>query len=130
MDENLRRRLEIPTSRLDEINAVLLDPDTRLINDFLGVVAKYGTPQEINQKAAAASQLPALLTRVEAAQPDFLKDLEWLAEQRDREAFISVADYRHKVLGPKADQMSFKEESAVTLEVSAAQYFPWIILAA
>ena len=130
MDENLRRRLEIPTSRLVEINAVLLDPDTRVVNDFLAVVAKYGTPEEINQKAADAGQLPALLKRVEATKPDFLKDLEWLAEQRDREAFISVTDYRHKVLGPKAARMSFKDESAVTLEVSAAQYFPWIILAA
>jgi hypothetical protein len=34
------------------------------------------------------------------------------------------------VLGAKADRMQFREESAVTLEISAAQYFPWIILAA
>jgi hypothetical protein len=33
-------------------------------------------------------------------------------------------------LGAKADRMQFREESAVTLEISAAQYFPWIILAA
>ena len=130
MDHDLRRLLEIPPSRLEAINAILLDPDTRLVNDFLAVVAKYGTPQEINQKAAAANQLPALLKRVEAVKPEFLKDLEWLAEQRDRGAFISVADYRHKVLGAKAARMSFQDDFAVTLEVSAAQYFPWIILAA
>jgi hypothetical protein len=130
MDDNLRKLLEIPPSRLEAINAILLDPDTRLVNDFLAVVAKYGTPQEINQKAIAANQLPALLKRVETAKPEFLKDLEWLAEQRDREAFISVADYRRKVLGTKAARMSFQDDFAVTLEVSAAQYFPWIILAA
>jgi hypothetical protein len=130
MDDNLRRLLEIPDSRVEEINAVLRNPDTRLVNDFLEVVAKYGTPEEINQRAAAANQLPALLKRVEAAKPEFLKDLDWLAEQRDRGAFICVADYRRKVLGAKAAQMSFMDESAVTLEVSAAQYFPWIILAA
>jgi 3-methyl-2-oxobutanoate hydroxymethyltransferase len=30
----------------------------------------------------------------------------------------------HAVLGPKADAMTFKDEYAVTLEVSALQYFP------
>jgi hypothetical protein len=34
------------------------------------------------------------------------------------------------VLGPKADRTNFKDEYAVTLEVSATQYFPWVILAA
>ncbi len=123
MDHDLRRLLEIPPSRLEAINAILLDPDTRLVNDFLAVVAKYGTPQEINQKAAAANQLPALLKRVEAVKPEFLKDLEWLAEQRDRGAFISVADYRHKVLGAKAARMSFQDDFAVTLEVERGAVF-------
>ena len=44
-----------------------------------------------------------------------------------RGAFISVADYRRKVLGPKADGMTFQDDFAVTLEISAAQYFPWLI---
>ncbi len=49
-----------------------------------------------------------------------------MIEQRDKGAFISVADYRRKILGDKADKMKFKDEFAVTLEVSALQYFPWI----
>ena len=36
--------------RLDDLNAVLLNPDTRVVNDFLAVVAKYGSPAEINAK--------------------------------------------------------------------------------
>ena len=31
---------------------------------------------------------------------------------------------------PKADQIAFKDEFAVTLEISACQYFPWVIAAA
>jgi hypothetical protein len=31
------------------------------------------------------------------------------AEQRDKGAFISVADYRRKVLGDQADKMRFKK---------------------
>jgi len=130
MSENLRDLLKIPSARLDEINALLLNPDTQVINDFLAVVEKYGTPQEINAKARQAGQLSTLLGKVKAVKPEFLKDLEWLEEQRQKDKFISVADYRRKVLGPKADQTAFKDEFAVTLEISAAQYFPWIIEAA
>jgi hypothetical protein len=127
MDGELRHLLNIPYSRLDEINAVLLSPDSRVINDVLNVVAKYGTPAEINEKAEQARQLPNLLKKVEATRPEYLEDLRWLEEQRDRGAFISVADYRRKVLGPRANQMRFKDEYAVTLEISALQYFPWLI---
>jgi hypothetical protein len=130
MSQNLRELLKIPAARLDEINALLLNPDTQVINDFLAVVEKYGTPQEINAKALQADQLPALLEKVKAAKPEFLKDLEWLEEQRQKDKFISVADYRRKVLGSKADQTVFKDEFAVTLEISGAQYFPYIIAAA
>jgi hypothetical protein len=130
MDKNLNQLLRIPPERLDDINAVLLNPDTRVVSDFLAVVAKHGSPEEINRKAAQAGELPVLLKRVEATQPKYLPDLEWLEQQRERGAFISLADYRRKILGPKADGRQFKDDFAVTLEVSAAQYFPWIILAA
>lgn len=130
MDENLRQLLKIPYDRLDDINAVLLDPDTRVVNDFLAVVDKYGTPAEINEKAEQAGQLPNLLQRVESVNPDYLKDLEWLEEQRAAQVFISVTDYRRKVLGRRVEEIRFKDEYAVTLEVSAAQYFRWIIQAA
>lgn len=130
MDEQLRTLLKIPYDRLDEINAVLLNPDMQVVNDFLAVVSKYGTAQEINYKAEAASQLPALLHRVKETKPEYLDDLQWLEAQRDRGAFISIADYRQKVLGDRAVKMDFSDDYAVTLEISAAQYFPWIIAAA
>jgi hypothetical protein len=63
---NLRARLAIPADHLDALNAFLLDPDARIVNDLLAVVARYGTPEEINRKARAAGELPALLDRVRA----------------------------------------------------------------
>jgi hypothetical protein len=126
MDEDLRQHLAIPHDRLDEINAVLLDPDTRVINDFLKVIAKYGTPDEINRKAEEARQLPNLMAMVKKTRPEHLKDLEWLTEQRDKGAFITIADYRRRVVGAMAETMQFNDKNAVTLEVSALQYFPWI----
>jgi hypothetical protein len=130
MDDSLRQMLKIPYNRLDDINTVLLNPDTRVISDFLDVVAKYGTPQEINQKAEKACQMTNLLKRIEATRPEYLPDLQWLREQREQGAFISIPEYRRKVLGESADRITFADDFAVTLEVSATQYFPMVIEAA
>ena len=127
MTQDLRNLLKIPYERLDEINAVLLNPDERVVNEFLAVVEKYGTPAEINAKAAEARKLENLLAQVK---PEYLEDLKWLAEQRDAGAFITVAAYKEKVLGEKAATTEFLDDFAVTLEVSACQYFPWLIGAA
>lgn len=130
MENQLRALLEIPYERLDEINAVLLDPNSKVVNNFLDVVKKYGTPDEINQKAAHARQLPVLLERVKEVNPNYMGDLNWLQEMRQQEKFISVADYRRKVLGSRYESTEFSENCAVTLEISAAQYFPWLRTAA
>lgn len=127
MENKLIDRLQIPYSRLDAINSVLGDAEMRVVDDLLKVVAKYGTPEEINAKAQAASQLPALYERVKTTNPHYLDDLKWLEEQRDRDQFIGVADYRRKILGDQVDRMKLNEDTAITLEVSAAQYFPFLI---
>lgn len=130
MNDSIQQLLKIPRERVEEINAVLLNPDTRAVRDLIGIVAKHGTPEEINRKAARAGELPVLLRRVQEVKPEFLEPLRWLQEQRDRGAFISIGDYRRKVLGGRAASVSFNDEFAVTLEVSASQYFPWVISAA
>jgi hypothetical protein len=122
----IRERLKIAPDRLDAINSILLNPDMQVINDFLDVVAKYGTPEEINRQAAEARHLPNLLKKVEDHTPQYLEDLKWMMAQRDAGVFISEADYRRKVLGSKVDTTTFADDFAVTLEVSAAQYFPWL----
>lgn len=127
MTDEIRQRLEIPRDRLDAINTVLLNPDMQVINDFLAVVAKHGTPEEINRKASAAAQLPNLLSLVEKSAPQYISDLEWLQEQRDKKVFISADDYRRKVLGDQVEDKEFADDFAVTLEISACQYFPWVI---
>ena len=125
-DRKLRSLLKIPNERLDVINQVLLDPDMDVVNRFLEVVEKYGTPDEINRKAEEARQLPALKDRVARINSAYLEDLEWLQAKRDEGAFISIDDYRRKLLGDGYNRSTFNEDYAVTLEVSAAQYFPWI----
>jgi len=125
--EDLRGRLRISTKQLEAVNELLLDPRSRVVKEFLAVVAKYGTPEEINAKAAEAGKLGNLMARLETEKSPYLGDVKWLIAQRDARAFVSVAEYRESVLREKAARMKFKEKFAVTLEISAAQYFPWVI---
>lgn len=127
---DLRDRLAIPNDRLTELNAFLLAPGNPVVDDLLGVVARYGTPEAINARAREAGTLTALRERVRATHPAYLADLDWLATQRDAGAFVSIADYRRAVLGDRAATMAFRDDVAVTLEVSSLQYFPWVIAAA
>ncbi|MEA3239050.1 MAG: hypothetical protein U9Q94_04645, partial [Candidatus Bipolaricaulota bacterium] len=124
---DLRERLRIDEEQLHAINEFLLDPKNEVVNRFLEVVERYGTPEEINAKAHAARDLNSLLDRLRAADSPYLSDVEWLAEQRDKGAFISIDAFREKVLGEKAKGIAFDEKDAVTLEISALQFFPWLI---
>ena len=126
MDNTLRELLAIPYTRLDAVNEVLRNPDTRIINDFLNVIKKYGTPEEINRKARNARSLENLFAKVNEKNPEYIRDLEWLQEQARSTRFISVSEYRQKILGDSAKGISFADDFAVTLEVSALQYFPWV----
>ncbi|HEY9600249.1 MAG TPA: hypothetical protein V6C85_01470 [Allocoleopsis sp.] len=130
MIENIRERLKIPPGRLEAINELLIAPNMRVIDDFLDVVSKYGTPEEINAQAKGAMERSALLQQVKRTQPEYLADLQWLQKQVDKGAFISIAEYRRNVLGNNADDIAFADDFAVTLEISACQYFPWVIAAA
>jgi hypothetical protein len=121
------RALQIPTTRLDEINALLLDPESRVIRDFLEVVAKYGTPEEINRKAREARKLDNLLARLRDLRSPYVDDLYWLIAQRDEGAFVTEATYRRNLLGDRVDTMTFEDDLAVTLELSALQYFPFLV---
>ena len=124
---DLRQRLAIGEESLRQINALILDPKAEVINELLRIVEKHGGPEEINAKAVEARRLANLLDRLKQSESPYVADIEWLIEQRDRGAFISVADHRKKILGDRAGSMTFDEGRAVTLEISALQFFPWLI---
>ena len=124
---DLRQRLAISEDHLQQINQFLTDPNSEVINDLLRIVEKHGGPEEINRKAEAARQLPALMARLRESGSPYLADLEWLIEQRDAGAFISIDGFRKRILGDAMSTTSFDEAHAVTLEISALQFFPWLI---
>jgi len=125
--KDLREKLRISEDNLKKINDFLLRKDNTLINGLLEIVDKYGGVDEINRKARESRKLENLINRLRKKNSPYVKNLEWLIDQRDKEAFISIADYRRKILGRKADSMKFDESFAVTLEISAFNFFPWLI---
>ena len=112
---------------MKEINDFLLRKDNPLTNGLLKIIEKYGGVDEINRKAKETRKLENVMNRLKKKKSPYVKDLEWLIKQRDKEAFISISDYRRKILGKKADSMKFNESFAVTLEISAFNFFPWIV---
>jgi hypothetical protein len=127
MPNNIRNKLTITNRRLDEINAFLTDPNNKLVNNLLSVIDKYGGPEEINKKAKESGKLENLMKRLKEKNSNYVKDLDWLIEQRDNGNFITIDEYRKKILGKKAEEIVFNEDFAVTLEISACQYFPFFM---
>ncbi len=123
----LRNKLKITNKALEAINKFLTDDNNVIINELFKVIDKYGGVNEINKKARDARNFNNLLERLRTKKPEFAADIEWLIEQRDNNAFISISDYRKKILGDKLSEMEFDKDYAVTLELSACQYFPFFI---
>ena len=125
--DSLRERLRIKEDNLKEINAFLLRKDNPLTNGIFKIIEKYGGVDEINRKAKEARKLENIMKRLEKKSSPYVKDLEWLIKQRDKKAFISISNYRRKILGRKAESLKFDESFAVTLEISAFNFFSWLV---
>jgi DNA-binding phage protein len=123
----VREKLAINEENLKEINNFLLKKDNPLVNDLLKIIEKHGGVEQINRKAREARKLENLLKRLENKKSPYLNDLKWLIKQRDQEAFVHISDYRRKILSEKADVTKFDNSFAVTLEISACNFFPWLI---
>lgn len=124
---DLRNRLKIDVDNLKEINQFLLSKNNPLVDGVLEVIERHGGVDEINRKAREAGRIESLMKKLEKKGSPFVKDLDWLAAKRDEEAFTSVSAYRRKILGENADSLKFNESFAVTLEISACNFFPWIL---
>jgi hypothetical protein len=121
---DLRQRLAVEAGKLEEINALLLDPGNELVNRLLEIVERFGGPEAINRRAAEARHLEGLRERLAREGSPYLKDLAWLSEARDDGAFVPLAEYCRQAGREPAE---LDRGHAVTLEISALQFFPWLI---
>ncbi|NCC98044.1 MAG: hypothetical protein EOM02_14560, partial [Synergistales bacterium] len=123
MKENLR----FDPSAVEAVSRYLTDPSNPVVSRLLEVMAPYGTPEEINAKARAAGELDNLLGRLEAKKSPYLSDVLWLKERRDSGDFVSLPEYRRSVVGSDLELSKEAQDRAVTLEISALQFFPWLM---
>ncbi|MHA1884491.1 MAG: hypothetical protein ACW96S_05525, partial [Promethearchaeota archaeon] len=112
--KDLRKKLEISDKAIRIVNQFMLDENNPLINNLLKIINKYGGVDEINTKAKKAGNLESLLNRLEKIKPEYVNDLTWLNKQRDANAFISIPEYRKKILGDKITNIDFNDDFAVT----------------
>ena len=131
----LRRRLAADAGRLKEINRFLLDPSNPLVEGLLEVVERHGGPEEINRKAREAGKLENLLARLDeerspvpegprlahgAARPRGVRSAGRVSQQGLRR--------RRRSGGERVSAGGTVDPArAVTLEISALQFFPWLI---
>ncbi len=125
--EDIRKKLAISQENLQSVQNFFMDENNPFITDLIQVIDKYGGVEEINKKYTESRKLEHIYKELEKVKPEYIDDLEWLIKQRDNDAFISESEYRRKILGNAVDQMEFDDSFAVTLELSACQYFPFLI---
>ena len=120
------QEFRIDTHVFEEINDYLTDPKNPVLADLRRVVAKYGTVRDINERAREAGKVASLVKKLERMNSPFVKDLEWLASLRDEGKFVPLSDYRARV-NPERAVWDYDFSKAPTLEISALQYFPWLL---
>ncbi|MCF6249526.1 MAG: hypothetical protein L3J69_19550, partial [Desulfobacula sp.] len=119
----LNQMLKINPEDLDVVNQLMTDPANPQVKDLCDLIEKFGGAKAINKKAKEARKPENLMQRLKKMNSPYVADIEWLMEQRDNKAFVSMDDYCKTIAGDTEVDFS----NAVTLEVSAMQFFPWLI---
>ncbi|MCP4023000.1 MAG: hypothetical protein GY729_14255 [Desulfobacteraceae bacterium] len=121
----LKDKLTISQNDLKVVNTLLTNPDNKLVKGLSDLIEKFGGADAINEKARKARNPEVLMQKLKEMNSPYVADLQWLMEQRDKKAFVSMDEYCKNVTGNDAGQID--HTNAVTLEVSALQFFPWLI---
>jgi hypothetical protein len=120
----LRKKLIIDPARLAERNELIMNPNLKVVSDLLEVVEKFGGPDAINQKAEEVRRPEYLKARLKEINSPYLSDIEWLEERVANKDFVTMSDW---CSARGVDVSKLNRSKAVTMEISALQFFPWLI---
>ncbi len=120
---DLKDILQIRQKDLNLVNQLLASPDNDLVKALCDLIDKFGGVDTINKKAVEARKPENLIQQLKDINSPYVADIEWLIKQRDNKAFVSMDEYCKAAAGDTPVDFS----NAVTLEISAMQYFPWLI---
>ncbi|UCF98122.1 MAG: hypothetical protein JSV89_00975 [Spirochaetaceae bacterium] len=129
----MKRSFQIESDRLEAINAFLTEGLNPALDPLLEVVKRYGGADRINDLARKNGALSSLLERLKKKNSAYAAQLDWLMEQRNARRFVSMPDYVARIVATgaaktRADRAPVIDSSyQVTLEISALQFFPWLI---
>lgn len=121
---DMRELLAIGQDKLDSVNDFLQAEDNPLTEQLFSTVEKFGGVRSINEKAMIAGDPVNLMDRLKEIDSPYVADLEWLAEQIINKSFISFEEW---CADRGVESQSLNKDNAVTLEISALQFFPWFI---
>jgi hypothetical protein len=119
----VEQMLKIKNEDLDIINQMMTNPENQHVKEIYDLIEKFGGVDVINKKAREARKPENLMQQLKNMNSPYVADLEWLMEQRDKKAFVTMDEYCKTV----ASDSSVDFSNAVTLEISAMQFFPWLI---
>lgn len=120
----MRGGLEIPRQQLQPVNEFLRRRPNAVLDPLREILERFGGAQRINELARANGSLQALRQRLRDDHRPQAEGLEWLEEQVAAGRFVSVPDFtRERAAGAEMRG----EAQPVTLEISALQYFPWLL---
>jgi len=121
----MNRSLQIEADRLNAINQYLAASPNAVLDPLLEIIDRHGGADRINQQARENGALPSLLERLEKTNGAYAEQLRWLVEQRDSGRFITMAEYAESA--SRRGGTAVDDSYRVTLEISALQFFPWLI---
>jgi hypothetical protein len=127
MDMLRQRSILVPRRYIEEINELLSNPHSRVMQLLFKIVNRYGTVKEINNKAKLNSEMSVIFAKLKKIKPSYVKDLQWLKKERDAGSFISIEAFNRNILGRRYRKLKIDNKSPVILEISSLQYFPWLI---
>jgi hypothetical protein len=116
--------LQLSQTSIDELSWFYHCENQEIFQELFSVIEKYGKINEINCRCLREQALSSR-KKILSKSP-YLRDLEWLEACRDNGKFITVENYRKKILGRNFASTTFSGHPT-TLEISACNYFPWLI---
>lgn len=125
----MKEMLRIKESLLDQVNSFLTKKENPVVDKLVEIVEKHGGVKKINEAAARNGGLESLMDRLTKKNPEHAESLGWLIEQKERKRFIGIDEYR-KIHAAGGSSAGLDASYGVTLEISALQYFPWLVVEA
>lgn len=121
----------IPRGQLGAINDFLGQTPNAVLDPLREIVERLGGVERINRLAEENGALPALRSRLRERHPAQADGLEWLQEQAAARRFVALEEYVAercpRTAGGRESGTASAAAGTVTLEISALQYFPWLL---